>query len=234
MEGEVAVLVPAAGAGSRMGGALKQFRTLGGKSVLAQTLLAFERHPDVNHIVVAATDPENTLGSELLRQAVSKLTAIVPGGATRQDSVASALRFVPESARLILVHDAVRPFVLAGDIRRVIDVARAKGAASLAIPVADTLRRGAGGLLSDTISREGLFRMLTPQGARRDWLEAAYGQCESRTDPATDDVELLQRSGYPVAIVEGGNYNLKITTQSDWEWAQGFWPFWEKIRDQTV
>jgi len=232
MNGEVAVLIPAAGVGQRMGGERKQFRTLGGKSVLAQTLLAFERHPEVNHIVVAASDPDGALASELRGQGISKLVAIVPGGATRQDSVAAALRTAPKSTRVILVHDAVRPFVLASEIHRVITVARTEGAASLAIPVADTLRRGHGGLLKDTISREGLFRMLTPQGARRDWLEAAYAHRDD--EPATDDVELLQRSGYPVAIVEGGNYNLKITTQSDWDWAQEFWPFWEIIRDQEV
>ncbi len=225
---QVAVLIPAAGQGKRMGGHRKQFRQLGGKPLLVQTALVFERHPAVDCILVAAPEEAvRPLAAELASWGVRKLAAVTPGGKTRQESVAAVLRAAPEEVGVALVHDAVRPFVRRAEITRVIARVREEGAAALAVPVVDTLRRGDDHTFGETVSREGLYRVQTPQGFRRDWLEAAHTFARRRRIQATDDVDLVQGLGHPVAIVPGSEQNLKITTASDWAWAQSFWPYWE-------
>ncbi len=226
--GEVAVLVPAAGEGKRLGGHRKQFRRLGGQPLLVQTLRVFERHPKIDHLLVAAPDEAAAvLEMELRGVGLTKLAAVGPGGATRQASVSAALEAVPPGVDVILVHDAVRPFVESAVIAAVIAAVRAGGAAALAVPVVDTLRRGVGFHFGETVPREGLYRMQTPQGFRRDWFEAAHAQARQHGFLATDDVDLVQRTGRNVRIVAGSPANIKITTQEDWELAQRFWPDWE-------
>lgn len=231
--GDVAVLVPAAGRGIRLGGQRKQFRRLGEASLLVQTLRAFERHADVDSLVVAAPAGEaSELEEELHAAGLGKLEAVVEGGATRQASVRAALQAAPLAAGLVLVHDAVRPFVTVEAVTAVIEAAREHGAAALAIPVADTLRRAADGQFGETISRQGLYRMQTPQAFRRAWLEEAHAHAAAAEDaqPATDDVELVKRLGRSVRLVEGSPYNFKITTPDDWMLARHLWPHWaEKV-----
>jgi len=224
---EVAVLIPAAGQGKRLGGTRKQFRSLGGKPLLVQTLLLFDRHPEVDHIVVSA--PKETvdiLRAELEDAGLSKLTDIVTGGSTRQDSVAAALRVVPKAVDVILVHDAVRPFVERAHISVVIAKVRAEGAAALAVPMADTVRRGEEGQFQETVPRRKLYRMQTPQGFRKSWFEEAHRMAKRLQVQSTDDVDLVQNIGCPVQIVPGGSLNFKITTPDDWELATMIWPYW--------
>lgn len=229
-QGEVAVLVPAAGSGRRLGGARKQFRELGGKPVLVQTLFVFERHPLVHHIIVATpTEAVRPLRQELRRVGVTKLRSVVAGGETRQESVLAALEAVPEDVDVILVHDAVRPFVRLSLVADVIAAAREHGAAAPAIPVTDTLRRVEDGFFDVTVARERLFRMQTPQAFRRDWLYEAHGRAREDEVDATDDVELVRRLGLQVALVTGSEDNTKITTPDDWERATSFWPIWEAM-----
>lgn len=225
---EVAVLIPAAGEGTRMGGRRKQFRRLGGEPLLVQTLRVFERHPEVHHLLVAAPPEAVAALAEALRGAgLTKLAAVVPGGPTRQASVGAALRAVLPAVGLVLVHDAVRPFVEAARISAIIEAVRARGAAALAVPIVDTLRRGVGFHFSETVPREGLYRMQTPQGFRRDWFEEAHALASRLGIHATDDVELVQRAGRSVQIVGGDPRNIKITTPEDWDLAQFLWPRWE-------
>ncbi len=229
-KGEVAVLVPAAGSGRRLGGPRKQFRELGGKPVLVQTLFVFERHPSVQHIIVATpAEAVRPLRQELRRVGVTKLRAVVPGGETRQESVLAALEAVPEDVDVILVHDAVRPFVRLSLVTDVIEAARAHGAAAPAVPVADTLRRATDGWFGETVARDGLWRMQTPQAFRREWLYEAHGRAREDEIDATDDVELVRRLGLDVVLVAGSEDNSKITTPDDWERATSFWPIWEGI-----
>lgn len=215
----------------RLGGQRKQFRRLGGGSLLVQTLRAFERHADVDNLVVAAPAGEaSELEEELRAAGLRKLGAVVEGGETRQASVRAALQAAPPAVGLVLVHDAVRPFVAAETITAVIEVAREHGAAALAIPVADTLRRAADGQFGETVSRRGLYRMQTPQAFRRAWLEEAHAAAAEDSQPATDDVELVKRLGRSVRLVEGSPYNFKITTPDDWMLARHLWPYWaEKV-----
>jgi 2-C-methyl-D-erythritol 4-phosphate cytidylyltransferase len=229
---EVAVLVPAAGRGTRLGGWRKQFRLLHGKPLLVQTLRAFERHPLVHHLVVAAPPGQLAGLAEALRaEGMTKLTAVVPGGATRQDSVGEALRAAPEAAGIILVHDAVRPFVGSTLVRAVVEAVRLHGAAAPAVPVTDTIRQGEGGVFGATVPRDSLFRMQTPQGFRRDWFEAAHARARADGFQATDDVDLVRHLGHAVRIVAGSDDNLKVTTPDDWSRAARLWPAWVERRD---
>lgn len=220
----VAVLVPAAGQGTRLGGPRKQFRSLGGEPLLIHTLRVFEEHPLIDSLLVAA--PQEAIApleTELHEAGLTKLVAVVSGGATRQASVRAALHAAPADVGYVLVHDAVRPFVKSRHITAVVTAVRRDGAASLAIPVADTLRRAVGSQFGETVPRESLYRMQTPQAFRRDWFEAAHEQAERRGFLATDDVDLVQRIGKSVQIVEGAPENIKITTPADWELAQVLW-----------
>ena len=227
--GEVAVLIPAAGEGTRLGGHRKQFRMLGNKPVLVQTLYVFERHPDVDHIIVATPrEAIEPLRAELRRIGITKLSAVVAGGATRQESVCAALAHTGEGVDVILVHDAVRPFVRLFQVSSIIESVRKHGAAALAVPLVDSVRRSDGVNFMETVPRENLYRMQTPQGFRKDWLVTAHAAAKHNGIVANDDVELIQRSGHGVRCLTGSNLNVKITTRDDWDRAMQFWPTWEQ------
>jgi len=233
--GQVAVIIPAAGQGTRLGGHRKQFRSLGGKSVLVQTLLVFERHASVDHIIVAT--PEDAvvpLGYELRRVGISKLLDVVAGGDSRQASVHAALQIVPEAVDVVLVHDAVRPFVRMSRVSAVIQTTRRLGACSLAIPISDTVRKielpESGDIaFGETVPREELVRVQTPQGFTPAWLRTAHDDALTNNQHATDDVDLVQRIGHKVYPVSGCSLNVKITTPQDWESATRYWDEWATI-----
>lgn len=231
---EVAVLVPAAGEGRRLGGPRKQFRTLGDRPLLVQVLRVFEQHPAVGHLVVAVPETYVQEVTDRLQAAgLSTLSVVVSGGESRQASVRNTLRAAPAPVEIVLVHDAVRPFVQARQVTQVIKATRAYGAASLAMPVADTLREASGEVFGETVPRKELYRMQTPQGFRRAWLEEAH-RAAARADeaPATDDVGLVQRVNRSVYLVRGDRRNFKITTDGDWELAQQLWTGWANDRDR--
>ncbi len=224
-EGKVAVVIPAAGTGSRMGGRRKQFRLLGDAPLLVQTLRAFDRHPEVECAVLALPEDEREAVEALLAEAALEIKVVTAtGGATRQDSVGAALGALPEGVGWVLVHDGVRPFVSLKEISAVIAAAKQHGTAAVAIPVADTLRRAGDGVFGETIPREGLYRMLTPQGFRRDLLESAHAAAHGRQE--TDDVALVAGLGVRVHVVEGSALNIKVTTKADWDLAQMLWGAW--------
>ena len=219
------VLVPAAGQGTRLGGRRKQFRLLGEAPLLVQTLRRFDRHPLVTHLVAAGPSGEvEEVGRDLRDAGLEKLHAVVEGGATRQESVGRALAAAPEGCEVVLVHDAVRPFVGAEQVQAVIEAVVQHGAAALAVPVADTLRRAADARFDETVPRDGLWRMQTPQGFRRDLFAEAHALAREHGWQATDDMDLVQRTGHPVHVVEGSPLKFKVTTPADWTLAQQLWP----------
>lgn len=233
VEAKVAVVIPAAGVGRRMGGERKQFRTLGGAPVLVRTLEVFERHPAVDALVVAGpTGEAEALRDELESAGLTKLHAVVEGGATRQASVGRGLAALPPDTDLVLVHDAVRPFLPADRLTAVIDAAREYGAAALAIPMADTVRRADGDDFGATVPRDDLWRMQTPQAFRTELLLAAHSQFADVS--GTDEVELVQRAGHAVRIVEGSALTFKITTPDDWTLAEALWPVWDTMRRRSA
>ena len=223
----VAVVIPAAGSGARMGGVPKQLRMLGDAPVLVQTLRAFA-HAGITRRVVAAAPGEVGVTDALL-QSYGVEAAVVAGGATRQASVGHALDAV-EEAGLVLVHDAVRPFIALDRIAAVVEAAREVGAAALAVPVADTLRRADGAPLDfgETVDRAGLWRMQTPQAARLSTLRASHAAASADGFVGTDEVEVMQRAGHRVRLVEGDARNLKLTHPPDWSLAEALWPRWRE------
>lgn len=218
----VTALVVAAGAGRRFGGLTpKQFLPLGGLPLLAHALRALAV-PGVVDALVVAVPPgaEGRCRDELIPPLGLQVPArVVAGGSERRDSVGAALALVDAGAELVLVHDGVRPFVPRRDLEAVAAAARAHGAATLAVPVRDTLKRardaGRGLLLAgETVPREDLWAALTPQAFRRDLLVRAHAAAPAGL-AATDDAVLVERLGHPVALVAGSRINLKITSPED-------------------
>ena len=207
-----------------MGGQRKQFRRLGNESLLMHTLRLFDDCARISSIVVAAPERDvDELASKARLAGIRKLQAVVKGGSSRQESVAAALHAAAETADIVLVHDAVRPFLAPDRIDAVVDAVEAHGAAALAIPANDTLRRAQDGAFAATVPREGLYRMQTPQGFRTDWFVEAHSTAQREKIHATDDVALLERLGRSVQIVDGSVLNFKVTTSEDWVLAQALW-----------
>jgi 2-C-methyl-D-erythritol 4-phosphate cytidylyltransferase len=212
--GRVALVIPAAGSGTRFGGDRpKQFLMLGGKPVLAHTLAAFAGLVDAAWLAV----------NDAWRDEVTAIAAAAPfpchvvtGGATRQDSVHAALQAVTADCDRILVHDAVRPLVPRTCIAACIAALDQHPAAVLAVPCAATVKRaGTTGCVAETVPREGLWLAQTPQAFHRDVGLAAFAAAARDGFQGTDDVQLLERAGHAVALVTGDARNLKLTTRDD-------------------
>lgn len=209
----VGAVVPAAGAGVRMGGDVpKQFRAVGGVPVLVRALRALAASEAIGATVVAAPVDAVEATRALLAEHGLHAT-VVAGGSTRAESVRLATDVLPEHVEFVLVHDAARPFVPPEVVRRVAAAAAEHGAAAAALPVADTLRRADGACLGSTVDRDGLWAMQTPQGARRDLLVAAYAILGDAS--ATDEAGLLLAAGTPVHLVEGDARAFKLTHPGD-------------------
>lgn len=229
--GGTVVLVVAAGRGRRFGGDLpKQYHDLAGRMVLRHTLAAFATNPEID-AVRAVIHPDDR---QLYDIAASGLALLEPvsGGASRQDSVRLGLESLADLApERVLIHDAARPFIDAGTIGRVIAALISHPAALPVVPVADTLKRGKDGFVSDTISRESLFRAQTPQGFRFNDILAAHKAVIG--EELTDDAAVAERAGLPVALVAGAEDNVKITTAADLERARRLFEGAGEIRTAT-
>ncbi len=209
-------IVPAGGHGARMGSRRpKQYLRLGRAPILVATLRALGGARSLAGIVVAVPAAHVAATRRLLARArVPKILDVVAGGADRQESVWRGLQRVPEDARFVVVHDAVRPFVTADLIERV-RAAAAGGAATCGMPVRDTVKRVTDGAVEATIPRQGLWLTQTPQAFARDLLWEAHDKARRDGFAGTDDAVLVERLGMPVAMVPGLAQNLKITTPED-------------------
>jgi 2-C-methyl-D-erythritol 4-phosphate cytidylyltransferase len=209
-------LIAAAGSGERLGiDRPKAFAALGGRPLLAESLERLEACEVVDAIVVAAPpgweEPAILLAEEL---ATSKVVACVTGGESRAASVAAALAEVPESALVIVVHDAARPLVHAAVVERVLEpLGRGFDGAVPGLPVADTLKRVHEGAVVETVERAGLVAAQTPQAFLAPVLRAALAADD--LGRATDCAALVEASGGRVALVEGDPRLLKVTTPAD-------------------
>lgn len=211
--GDVAVLVPAAGAGVRLGpGAPKALRPLAGESLLVHTVRRVAAAPSVRAIVVAAP-PADVPGVRDLLAPVAEVV-VVPGGADRQDSVAAALAVVPTGPEIVLVHDAARALTPPELVEAVAAAVRAGHDAVIPVlPVVDTIKEvAADGRVLGTMDRSALRAVQTPQGFRRAVLVAAHA---AAADPLTDDAGLVEKLGVRVWCVPGSEYAMKITRPLD-------------------
>ncbi len=222
---KVAILLLAAGRGERLGADVpKAFLQLGGETLLvhsAARLLAAVRSPDSCEVVVLV-QPEDRVDLvpaclERLREIMPRGTEpkIVDGGATRQESMGLGLAATSDDVDLVCVHDAARALVPIDRTRECLQTAQAVGAALLAVPAADTLKRVTGSQVTETLDRSSIYYAQTPQIARRDWFMAAAAQANEEGFTATDDASLLERAGRPVAVVSGSAGNIKITRPDD-------------------
>jgi 2-C-methyl-D-erythritol 4-phosphate cytidylyltransferase/2-C-methyl-D-erythritol 2,4-cyclodiphosphate synthase len=216
----VTAIIAAGGAGRRLGAELpKQMLEVGGRSLLQRSVDAFVSHPAIAEVIVAlppslALDPPAWLAG----------VRVVEGGERRQDSVANACRALAAESDIVLIHDAARPFVTADVISRAIEGAVRHGAAIVAVPVTDTVKRVRRreaqtqshelGEIVETLPREEIFLAQTPQAFRRQVLEAAVSAGRS-AETATDEAALAERAGHRVHVVAGDASNVKITTASD-------------------
>ncbi|MDD2189780.1 MAG: 2-C-methyl-D-erythritol 4-phosphate cytidylyltransferase [Eubacteriales bacterium] len=218
IENKTAVIIAAAGSGMRMGGGIpKQYKNLGGMSILARTVKAFAVLKEV-HLITVVTN-ENYLDDcrkELDSLGLmSKNIEILSGGQERQDSIYNAIRRLPEDVQFVLVHDGVRPFVTTELILKTIEAAKTYGAAAVAVPVKDTIKMAEDGFLTDTLDRRHLFAMQTPQGFRKELLVRAYEEAYKKNIYGTDDAFLVEIAGEKVYVVKGNYFNIKITTLED-------------------
>jgi 2-C-methyl-D-erythritol 4-phosphate cytidylyltransferase len=233
---KVFVIIPAAGLGTRMappakGSPSKQFHELGGAPILVHTLRKFASSPHVFEIILALrADEISSFRSQLEKQfpeILRKKLQLVEGGEHRQNSVANALASITADSGdgdIVLVHDAVRPFITQEIITSVIEAAQKHGAAIAGWPAVDTVkqvdRTAEGALIKATIPRAGVVMAQTPQGFRYGILKKAFDDAAADGFIGTDEASLIERAGLPVAVVMGAPSNIKITTPADMELAE--------------
>jgi 2-C-methyl-D-erythritol 4-phosphate cytidylyltransferase len=202
-----------------MGGSVpKQFLALGGQPIILHALLVLQHSPVIDEVILAVpqNDLEYCLTEIVARHHFTKVTKVVPGGKERQDSVRHALEQVHEDIEIVLVHDAVRPFLTDRMVEEVVTMARSKGAAIVALPMKDTVKQvGADRVIERTVDRQTLWLAQTPQAFRRDWLLEAHRKAHAEGVRATDDAYLVEWFGHPVSVVEGSGDNIKITRPED-------------------
>jgi 2-C-methyl-D-erythritol 4-phosphate cytidylyltransferase/2-C-methyl-D-erythritol 2,4-cyclodiphosphate synthase len=216
-----AALIVAAGRGTRAGEGLpKQYRSIGGRSILARTLARFDACPQIDRVaVVIHPDDHDLLHRSIAEASLARPVTVVEGGAERADSVRRGLEALADDppAR-VLIHDAARPFVSAEVIGRVVAALDEFPGACASIPIVDTLRREENGCCGALIPRERAWRAQTPQGFRFPAILAAH---RANTDAmATDDAEIARAAGLAVAIVESDADNFKITRPGDFARAE--------------
>lgn len=224
--GNIAVyaLITAAGKGSRMRMAQnKQYMDVLGKPVLARTIQAFEDCDAVDGIVVTVGKDEIQYCRTNIveKYGFFKVKDIVPGGASRQQSIWNGLRRVDPSCGIVLIHDGARPFIDEAGILACTEAAAEYGAAIAAVPVKDTIKRSdSSGFVEETADRNSLWAVQTPQAFRYPLImEAHMIACEEGFD-GTDDAILAERLGHKVKLVQTSYYNIKITTREDLAIAQ--------------
>jgi 2-C-methyl-D-erythritol 4-phosphate cytidylyltransferase len=207
----VVAIVPAAGRGLRMNHHLpKQYLPLGGKPIVARTLLGLQSFAVIDEIFLYCE-------REIVRKyGLTKVCQVIEGGERRQDSVYNALEKIGGGAGLIVIHDGVRPFLAESILMEAVAQATVHKAAVVAVPITDTVKVAKQhGFIRKTLSREDLWAVQTPQVFEYGLILEAHREARKDNFLATDDASLLERMGHPVKVVEGSTENIKITTPED-------------------
>jgi 2-C-methyl-D-erythritol 4-phosphate cytidylyltransferase / 2-C-methyl-D-erythritol 2,4-cyclodiphosphate synthase len=211
------VVIPAAGSGTRMESSTpKQFLELGGKPLLVHSISAFAGCDFIAQVVVAVSEEHYDTALQMLSHHLpgNPKLVVITGGRRRQDSVKNGIGALDTTIEVVLVHDGARPLVTRGLIERCYREILEHGAAIAAVPVKDTLKRTDADLqVSATVDRDTLWQAQTPQGARKELLEKAYGHIGEAD--VTDESMLLEKAGIPVRLVTGEETNFKITRKED-------------------
>jgi len=232
---KIAVILPAAGLGTRMGKtpaekagtSRKQFMLLEGSPIIIHTVRKFAANPRVGEIVVAVREEDIEWVRDMLGKEFGERVRVVAGGDSRQESVEKALRTLQSDTELVAVHDAVRPFIDPATIDQVLDEARETGAAIVGVPAVDTVKRVSRGTtrvkIRETLPREKLVMAQTPQVFRYDILTRAFQSARQDGFSATDEASMVERLDVDVTVVPGSDRNIKITKPTDMELAHLFY-----------
>ena len=212
-------VIVAAGSASRMGGIDKVMASLGGEPMIVRTVRAFQNCDAIASIVIVTREDLIRPISGLCRD-MDKVTAVVAGGSSRQESVHLGLNALPKGMKLAAVHDGARPLISWQVIDRVVRAANTYGAAAPAVPVKDTIKVVQGGLVKETPDRSSLMAVQTPQVFDFDLLRGALKKAQEDGAQVTDDCSAVERMGMKIKIVEGDERNLKVTTPMDLEIAE--------------
>ena len=216
-------VVVAAGSGTRFGGD-KLMTELGGIPVLIHTLRAFERSSLISEIVlVTRSEALEEISAFCASYGIQKLTSVVPGGATRTESCFAGAMAVSGKADIIAIHDGARPLVTEEIIDAAVWAAYRHSAAVPAVPVRDTVKMAAGGVVTTTPERELLYAVQTPQCFQKDLIKGALLKAVEEHWEITDDCMAVERIGGKIWLTEGSEENLKITTPLDLELAELIW-----------
>lgn len=209
-------VVPAAGTSSRMEGQDKMLLILNEEPVLMRTLRTLEECPLIQEIIVVTREDLIVPVSELCKGFVlSKVSHVVVGGATRTQSVLAGIREASAESILIAIHDGARPFVTQEVLHEVITQAAKTGAAAPAVPVTDTVKRARDGVVLETLDRDTLFAIQTPQVFTAELIKAALQQAVTEGLSLTDDCAAVERLGMKVVLTQGDPANIKLTTPAD-------------------
>jgi 2-C-methyl-D-erythritol 4-phosphate cytidylyltransferase len=202
-----------------MGGPVpKQFLSIGGQPLIVQSLRVLQAASVIDQIILAVPSADIAYCEHeiVALHRFTKVTKVVAGGVERQDSVRNALAQVPSDTDIVLIHDAVRPFLTQRMIDEVVARARKEGAAIVALPMRDTVKHvRIDGMIERTVDRTPLWLAQTPQAFRRDWIESAHSKGHTEGVRATDDAFLVEWLGHSVSVVEGSGENIKVTRPED-------------------
>ncbi|OGW76409.1 MAG: 2-C-methyl-D-erythritol 4-phosphate cytidylyltransferase [Nitrospirae bacterium RIFCSPHIGHO2_02_FULL_40_19] len=221
---KVVAIIPSAGKGKRMAHSVsKHFIRLEDKPVLAYTLEAFEKCPDVNQVllVVRSGEEKYCLKEVVEKYQFRKVLKVVIGGERRQDSVYNGIKELDQDTDIVVVHDGVRPFVPPALISETIKLAMYVDGVVAALPVKDTIKEVTrDGLIKGTPNRDSLWFAQTPQTFKKRVLEEAFMRAFTDKFHGTDEASLVERMGGKVKIIEGSHENIKITTKEDLFYAE--------------
>lgn len=209
-------VIVAAGDSKRMGGEDKVFIEICGAPLLAHTLMAFQAVDGVGEIVVVAREScLERVGGICKDYGIDKATRIIAGGPTRMASVTSGVYAASKKADLIAIHDGARPCVSRADIEPALGAAVKFHAAAPGIEVSSTIKRAKGGVIAETIDRDGLFEIQTPQVFAAEIIKAALVNARKKSIEVTDDCQAAELIGAFARITEGSHSNIKVTTIED-------------------
>ncbi|MDR3677008.1 MAG: 2-C-methyl-D-erythritol 4-phosphate cytidylyltransferase [Acidobacteriota bacterium] len=213
----VLAIIPAAGSGVRMGGATpKQFLSLEGIPIFVHTLRKFAASDAIDEIFLGVrTEDMDRALKEIAKESLAKPVRVLAGGASRQETVARCLDEAPPDTEVVVVHDAVRPFVELAMIQQVVDLARKDGAAILGVPSVDTVKKVERQTIMGTIPREHIVLAQTPQAFRYTILRQAVDRALEEGFYGTDESSLAEHDGHKVTVLMGSDRNIKITKPSD-------------------
>ncbi len=210
-------IVTAAGSGVRMGGVSKQLLPLNGKPCILYSLLSFQNCFDIDEIIITAKEDEvETIRTLCIEAGITKLKDIVVGGASRMESVANGFFAVSKNIDLVAIHDAARPLILPDHITLLLENAKRWGASCAAKKMTDTVKRSKeNALILETVPREDLYTVQTPQVFKCDLYRASLAMAKKKNIQATDDCALAENAGFPIKLCELSAPNFKMTTSDD-------------------